>query len=83
VHDEKLSPSFERDTFQHNKPKWQNSLRGSSTPSRKQSMEKDNRGKPSYELGTHSSRAKKNEAVTGSGFTPGRSSQSISPRRRF
>ena len=74
VHDEKLTESHERDTYQHDKPKWQNSLRGSSTPSRKQSVEKDKQGKQSYELGTHASRAKQTAAAeNGSGFTPGRS----------
>jgi len=75
VHDESMAPSHEIDTHQHNKPKWQDSLRGSSTPSRKQSMETNERGRRSYETGTQSSRAKQTESEN-------KSSGSFPPRRR-
>ena len=48
THVEKPSKHNERDSFQHTKPKWQDSLRGSSSLSRNNSMEKGKRVKPSY-----------------------------------
>ena len=73
VHEKKPSQPVGRDSFQHDKPKWQDSLRGSSAPNGKQSIEKYKRG----ELSTQSSKAL-TSAVSQSGLrTP------ISPRRRF
>jgi len=77
VHDEYLSQPLERDTKQNSKPKWQDSLRGSSAPNRKHSIERDNR-----ERLINSSQEKQNFGVSESGFTFGRASHSTSPRRR-
>ena len=83
LHDEKLTASSKRETYQHNKQNWKTSLRGSSAKSRKQTVEKDIGGRQSsVVMGTHSSRAKHREAGNRTGLTTDRSCNSISPRRR-
>ena len=74
VHEKKPSQPVGRDSFQHDKPKWQDSLRGSSTPNGKQSIEKNKRG----DLPTQSSKTRLTSAGSES-----RSRNSVSPRRRY
>jgi len=65
----------ERETYQHNKPKWQDSLRGSSSPVKPSSAGEGERRGKSYELGTQASRAKQSPKQ-GESFPPRRRSQS-------
>ena len=63
----------ERESYQHNKPKWQDSLRGSSSPVKPSSAGEGERRGKSYELGTQASRAKQSP----------KQGESFPPRRRF
>jgi len=65
----------ERETYQHNKPKWQDSLRGSSSPVKPSTAGDGERRGKSYELGTQASRAKQS-SKQGESFPPRKRSQS-------